>query len=156
MTMRGRSGCVGMTRKGYRLIESGCWTAAFFINLGGPSPCLCRNTSEDGPRYCRSLVESSCTVHTDLSSRPERSVVERSAVSLAHIVSEPDIQRPFSTISSTRSDMERISLSEALFSGPSMIRIAKTMDGRPREILRTRPSFPRKDAAPPPADRVRS
>jgi len=37
---------------------------------------------------------------------------------------ETDVQRPFSTIRSTRSDMERISLSEAPLSGPSMIRMA--------------------------------
>jgi hypothetical protein len=25
-----------MTRRGQRFIESGCWTEAFFITLGGP------------------------------------------------------------------------------------------------------------------------
>jgi hypothetical protein len=32
----GNPASLGMTRRGRRFIESGCWTEAFFITLGGP------------------------------------------------------------------------------------------------------------------------
>src|ERR1700722_10973109 len=47
------SASLGMTRRGRRFIESGCWTEAFFIDLGGHRPMtpLSKNISTKGRQH---------------------------------------------------------------------------------------------------------
>jgi hypothetical protein len=65
-------------------MESGCWTEAFLITSGGhrpvTTPVELTILFEDRVPGFQGKYETSAA--TELSSRPERSVVERSAVSL--------------------------------------------------------------------------